>query len=222
MSKFNLRPALASDIPSIVSIYMSAFSHAHDLISLKVFPRDQESSHQFWRDMLTEEIDDPEARILAVTVATPRAEGSELDEEEVVAFAKWNTPRTYPHPSLSPLPTWPHPPGAALADHFFGALSQRKHELVGDGALRPYWYLELVATKPEFQGQGAAGLLMRWGLERADEAGVETYLEASPEGKAVYERFGFKEVGRLVVGEEWFGEQGEFVEVFMVREGKET
>lgn len=79
---------------------------------------------------------------------------------------------------------------------------------------RRYWYLELVATRKEYQGKGCAGKLIRYGLEKADEEGVECYLEASPEGAPIYEYFGFKEVERLVVFD------GKFVELFMIREGR--
>jgi len=86
---------------------------------------------------------------------------------------------------------------------------------------RKHWYLEFVATRPEEQGRGAAGMLMRWGLQKADEEGTEAYLEASPDAKPVYEHYGFREVERLVVSlegkEEVVGEEKEFVECFMVR-----
>lgn len=78
--------------------------------------------------------------------------------------------------------------------------------------------MEVIATRPEYQGKGAGGQLIKWGLEKADEEGTETYLEASPHGKPIYERYGFREVDRLVVNfeKEVLGEK-EFVEVFMLR-----
>jgi GNAT superfamily N-acetyltransferase len=85
---------------------------------------------------------------------------------------------------------------------------------------RKHWYLEVVATRPEEQGKGAAGMLLRWGMQRADEERTEVYLEASPEGKPIYEHYGFKEVERLIVsleGKEGVGGEKEFVECFMVR-----
>jgi len=92
------------------------------------------------------------------------------------------------------------------------------------GKERKHWYLELIATRPEWQGKGAAGKLIRWGLERADEEGTECYLEASPDGKPVYERFGWRERERLVVDLEGRDPCGtgekEFVEVMMVRDAK--
>lgn len=86
---------------------------------------------------------------------------------------------------------------------------------------RKHWYLEILATRKEWQGKGAAGILLRWGLERADEEGVECFIEASPEGKPIYERFGWRERGRLVLDLKGRGvEEEEYVEVFMVREAK--
>jgi len=53
-------------------------------------------------------------------------------------------------------------------------------------------------------------MLMRWSLERANAEEVEVYLEASLEGKLVYEYFGFREVEWLIVFE------GRFVGCMMV------
>lgn len=36
-------------------------------------------------------------------------------------------------------------------------------------------------------------MLMRWGLECADRDGKEAYLDSSPEGMPMYQKFGFVE-----------------------------
>lgn len=69
----------------------------------------------------------------------------------------------------------------------------------------------MLATLPEYQGQGAAGMLLRWGLEQADQMGVEAYVEASPAGLPVYRRFGWKERKSVKLMD------GTYTEVFMVR-----
>jgi len=46
--------------------------------------------------------------------------------------------------------------------------------------------------------QGAASLLIDWGVKKAREDGVPAYLEASVTGKPVYEKAGFREVGEHV------------------------
>ena len=74
--------------------------------------------------------------------------------------------------------------------------------------------LEIIATLPEYQGKGAAGQLMRWGVQRADELGVPCYLEANTLGRPIYERFGFRVAGEFTL------EEIGHVEYFMVREPK--
>jgi GNAT superfamily N-acetyltransferase len=50
----------------------------------------------------------------------------------------------------------------------------------------------MLGVHPSHQGRGLASKLLKWGLARADEDGLEVYLSSSPEGRPVYERYGFK------------------------------
>lgn len=52
----------------------------------------------------------------------------------------------------------------------------------------------MLGVHPSQQGRGLASKLLKWGLSRADAEGVETYLSASPEGKPMYEKKGFRVV----------------------------
>jgi GNAT superfamily N-acetyltransferase len=198
-----LRKATPEDSKALTDIYFSAFSI--DAISLLVFPRNNAAASKFWYDSVIEEIADPTAHFICIV-------DTDTPDQTVVAYAKWNTPSA---PVAGELPEWPAGGDHEIANHFFGNLVSR-HAKIMEG--RKHWYLELVATRPEYQGRGAAGKLLRWGMERADEEGTETYLEASPDGKPIYEHFGFAEVDRLVVKlkEEVLGEK-EFIECFMVR-----
>ena len=71
--------------------------------------------------------------------------------------------------------------------------------------------LDIVATLPEYQGRGAAGELIRWGINKADEAGLEVYLEASPPAVPVYEHYGFTTVDTFTPSD------FNYTESFMVR-----
>ncbi|MCJ1313867.1 hypothetical protein MMC25_007547 [Agyrium rufum] len=62
---------------------------------------------------------------------------------------------------------------------------------------RPHILLELMATHPNHRRQGAADLLMKWGLKKADEIGVDILLEASEMGKPLYEKYGFEVIARV-------------------------
>lgn len=200
-----LRPATVSDAHELVDVYLSAF--AEDPIAQLCFPRNK-AIYDFWYNMIVSELADPNSHYLCITTLGPDSPS----KETIIAFSKWNTPSA---PISVDLPTWPEGGDVELANKFFGGMFATHRRLM-EG--RKHWYLELIATRPEFQGKGAAGMLMRWGLEKADEEGVETYLEASPAGKPIYEHFGFQEVDRLVHNLEGKGvEEKEYLEVIMVR-----
>jgi GNAT superfamily N-acetyltransferase len=57
-----------------------------------------------------------------------------------------------------------------------------------------FWYLGVLATRPEGQGQGLATRVMTPGLAAADRDGLAACLETSTEGnRAFYRRRGFTE-----------------------------
>ena len=62
----------------------------------------------------------------------------------------------------------------------------------------PHFYVRTVGVRTALQGQGVGSLLMQPTLERADSAGLPTYIEASSErSAALYERLGFQHLGVL-------------------------
>lgn len=81
-----------------------------------------------------------------------------------------------------------------LWEEVFGLMNQSKREILGT---RPYYVLDTLVVKGEHERRGAGGMLVRWGCEKADEAGVEAYLEASPMGAPLYARHGFQRVKEL-------------------------
>ncbi len=60
----------------------------------------------------------------------------------------------------------------------------------------PHFYVRTVGVRTALQGQGVGPMLMQPTLERADSAGLPTYIEASSErSAALYERLGFLHMG---------------------------
>jgi ribosomal protein S18 acetylase RimI-like enzyme len=60
----------------------------------------------------------------------------------------------------------------------------------------PHFYVRTVGVRTALQGQGVGSMLMQPALERADSAGLPTYIEASSErSAALYERLGFLHMG---------------------------
>ena len=66
----------------------------------------------------------------------------------------------------------------------------------------PHFYVRTVGVRTALQGQGVGSMLMQPTLERADSAGLPTYIEASSErSAALYERLGFLHMGVLQLPE---------------------
>ncbi|KAJ5218078.1 uncharacterized protein N7498_000177 [Penicillium cinerascens] len=90
------------------------------------------------------------------------------EEGKVAAFAKWIRPRSAdPDGREEEEVSWPASSDVEL-------------------------YLDIIAVDPAYQGRGLASKLLKWGLARADEEGIEVYLSSSPEGRRMYEKYGFE------------------------------
>jgi GNAT superfamily N-acetyltransferase len=78
--------------------------------------------------------------------------------------------------------------------------------------------LHMLHADPAFQGRGAGGMLVEWGTKKADELGLPAYLEASPKGYRVYQRYGFKDLEVLEFDLTHYGSTGVYKEPLMIRE----
>ncbi|KAK6435354.1 hypothetical protein LTR95_008455 [Oleoguttula sp. CCFEE 5521] len=189
---FKLLPLTAEDAPRCVDIYFAAFQNPH---SLACWPR-VPSIRTFWEHMILDELAEPGAHWLKAVVGLPDAAGSDNRESkatlQIAGFCKWVAPKPGQTPDTT-LPQWPADADGKLCDETFGAWAEAHKEHLGD---RGHWYLEIVATDPAYQGQGAGSQILRWGTERADADDVEAYLEAAPDAVRLYEKFGFREAGR--------------------------
>lgn len=58
-----------------------------------------------------------------------------------------------------------------------------------------YMILVMLSTLPQYERKGIASKLLKPGLEEASEDGVSIYLGATPAGKPLYDRNGFKVTG---------------------------
>jgi len=74
-------------------------------------------------------------------------------------------------------------------------LTEYDHAVDAVRPATPHWYLGVLATRPDRQGEGLATAVMAPVLERADADGIDCFLETSrPGNRAFYERRGFTDV----------------------------
>jgi ribosomal protein S18 acetylase RimI-like enzyme len=64
----------------------------------------------------------------------------------------------------------------------------------------PHWYLNVVSTRPDRQGQGLGAAALRGVLDICDDEGIAAYLESSnPRNMTLYRRQGFVETFDIVI-----------------------
>jgi len=73
---------------------------------------------------------------------------------------------------------------------------------------KPYIYMATVMTDPTHHRRGAGGKMVQWAAEEADKLGLLTYSEASPQGKPVYEWWGYKTLRQKRFRMDEFGREG--------------
>lgn len=125
----------------------------------------------------------------------------DLSTGEIIAGARWRYVK--PKEDGATVRTWeeveedmkmPEPyeesdPG--MLKGLYDLFNNNKKEILGN---RPYYVLDTLVTLSQHERRGAGSMLIRWGCEKADEANLEAYLEASLMGAPVYARHGFEAV----------------------------
>lgn len=231
----NLRPAIPSDIPACASITHAAF--APSVLIRNVAPTSEEISLAFWSTVVRSGVEgDPNAHVVV-------AEDTSQSPPVLLGVAKWvYVPGGADMPGIfRAVPAeggvgdsavgkevegkngegsqgeeeggdiFEHVKDPELAKRYFAKHVEQHEKFMGK---REHWYLEMISTKREVKGRGTGRKLVEWGLEKVDAGGCEAYLEASPEGRGLFERFGFRVADRLVYLD------GAYVECSMVRDAK--
>ncbi|OAA74502.1 Acyl-CoA N-acyltransferase [Akanthomyces lecanii RCEF 1005] len=146
-------------------------------------------------DQLREHLrSDPDCRwVKVVDRALEEAPGARPGDA-TVAFAVWY----FWDKQGKPLPASVWGPGtnAAACELYFGGLDKRWEDDVGS---KPHAYLKFVHTDPKHQRRGAGRMMMDWGTKEADDKGLVSYVQASPEGRGLYAKYGFQLVDIFAV-----------------------
>ncbi|MCJ1396654.1 hypothetical protein MMC18_009546 [Xylographa bjoerkii] len=139
------------------------------------------------------------------------AAGSD-EKEQVVAVSGWSAPALDDtKPKLEPRPVVPAFQDAPIenqkARELFKRLittltGKKSEELMGSDRDNHYWYLDILATLPEFQQRGLGSMLVQWGIEQA-RADAEArpgkikgvWTIATPVGLKTYLKAGMEEIG---------------------------
>ncbi|KAF2134105.1 hypothetical protein P153DRAFT_281459 [Dothidotthia symphoricarpi CBS 119687] len=200
-----------SDFPDFVRIQMSAFASGTGMTSLLTpspLPSDYiqkliDKHLKAWRE-------EPDVHYLKVI-------DKNLDGK-MIAGAKWRInkkERTEEQiQSMLPVPG-PEDEGRPVMVAFMGFLSRVRREFMGT---KPFCFLQILVTDPEHHRRGAGAMLIEWGTEKADDAQLPSFLEATRMGRPLYERMGFEKRYEEVFDLSQYGVKGEDSSTVMIRE----
>lgn len=113
--------------------------------------------------------------------------GANVSDGRVVAFTRWRVPQE--DGNLED--RWPDLPEGLdmeVMGAFFGGMAENHHALMEK---RPHWFLQLLGTETEYQRMGIGRCFVNWGVEKADDEELESYVDASSLGAPVYKKAGF-------------------------------
>ncbi|KAF2651746.1 hypothetical protein K491DRAFT_665038 [Lophiostoma macrostomum CBS 122681] len=133
-------------------------------------------------------------------------------EEEVLAYAKWEI---YAHgrPDLEALREGRERREKASKEFdvdAYGALREAAHECFCrcNAEMGRRGHIPLLATSEKHRRLGAASLLVQWGIEKSEAMGLPCYLQASEQGRRLYQHYGFEIVSSVEFELERYGLQG--------------
>ncbi|KAJ4358786.1 uncharacterized protein N0V89_003370 [Didymosphaeria variabile] len=110
------------------------------------------------------------------------------DSNEIVGFAQWyvnDKPDPYGERTVA---TW-HPEGSderEFAERFINGL----WDFIGKRVTGPHMDLHSITVHTGHRYRGIGRLLIRWGLDKADELGIETVVSSLVSARGAYEKCG--------------------------------
>ncbi|RWA11186.1 hypothetical protein EKO27_g3897 [Xylaria grammica] len=114
-----------------------------------------------------------------------------VDEEtgKIAGGALWNIHEQNPFANPAPsAPTWFPDDGSR---RFVEKALQNHSRPRSQVAQKPHLYLFIIFTHPQYRRKGVGQQFMDWGIKKADEKGVDFYLDSTPYGRPLYEANGF-------------------------------
>lgn len=105
----------------------------------------------------------------------------------------------------------------ALLEEFDNNLAKYKREILNG---KPYVYLKILAVLPQYHRRGVGSMHLRSGIEKADELGLPSYLEASPMGTPLYAKMGYETVCEFDFDARKWGLGRDLPHVCMLRPGR--
>ncbi|SNX85393.1 uncharacterized protein MEPE_04102 [Melanopsichium pennsylvanicum] len=123
-----------------------------------------------------------------------------LDQESIkllsrectlVGFSIWQN-ITSTSPAESPQTDAKEVSNPTFSNRFFAKMNRTRESTMKG---KSYWFLKLLTIHPNHQRRGIGSTLVKWGTTKANQQGIQAWLESSPMGIPTYLKAGFKILG---------------------------
>lgn len=204
-------PAIPEDARILLDIGSEAFNDGFNQMMFSTIPLSETSMSHLEQIRRNAMIDNPYSHVFKAV---------DTDTNEIIAGSKWAVvheaeiiQNTVDEEVDALLQTAIHEARIDVMREFYTKLWTAKRANLGylDGEvfkLRARIELDSLYTHPKHQRRGAASKLMQWGFDESDRLGLDIYLEATVEGKPVYEKYGFEEVSTFDIDASKYGKEG--------------
>ncbi|EED16410.1 GNAT family acetyltransferase, putative [Talaromyces stipitatus ATCC 10500] len=195
---YKVEVAQDADMPELMEALWDAFEKPYQGVLRNFFPilnNDREASLLAATNGQREEYKSSYPELIWLKV-TYREDDNQNSKGKIVGGAKWYffqrnpfapKPGSDHDPTAEEAVWYPEGPGRTFATAAMHALDKPRMTM-GQG---PHAFLNIAFTVFEHRRKGVSNLFLKWGLSRADELGLESWLDASTEGRPVYTKLGF-------------------------------
>ncbi|KAJ5115399.1 hypothetical protein NUU61_001158 [Penicillium alfredii] len=175
-----LETVTLDDVPAMTEVWFAAFT---DPDLRRLWP-DTPGVRKWWDDANHHDLlNKPFQRY--VKIIDPESTDAH-GRARIAAYAKWDL--AMPEERGRRYPPWNEDMPGEECDTFFAREESERRRVMGD---QKHYYLDTLATHPDYQRRGAGSMLLKWGCDLADANGVGAYVDASKAGAPLYQRFGF-------------------------------
>ncbi|PWY80750.1 acyl-CoA N-acyltransferase, partial [Aspergillus sclerotioniger CBS 115572] len=205
------KQAIPSDAPTLATLYLQCFNSPTERHLWPDVPR----MHEWWTATFAGKLNRPDEFHTLKVVDTDKG-------DEIVGFLEWKLPAPISISTSTSegiqgdeedeYPPYPEEVGGLdLWNKLLVEMGSKTVQVMGE---RRFYFLNILGTHPSYRRRGVASEMIKWGIDRADEEGIEAFVISAPMARPVYLKHGFELV---LEGEDLGGEHGEFVPGYMLR-----
>jgi len=199
--------ATAEDVAGLAAILFEEFMEMHEWTRIRFSAMKPEERHAYLAAGLREDLTNPEYPVIIQKM-------EDTETKEIVGFLQFNDCNVPPsNKEFATQIIKPEGYNVPPIREYYRKMITAQKAAMKD---KPFLHVADLATKKSYRRRGISSTLMRWGMEYATKRGVPIYVEATPDGRPLYEKLGFETLDTWSIDMEQHGGAGTYTEAGMI------